>query len=511
MAEDSAFWDGTAVGDAASTTLWSSPYSSAEFGEIYSKILGSHVAKGYVVPTYGNDLKVSANNPVALNVLVATGALFVRGKFYENTSQITAVITAADITNPRIDRVVARISLSSSVQTIRTVVLAGTPAATPALPALTQNATTYEISLAYVWVAANATTISDVDVHDEREFAVNFREAAYKTVINQVRNSEFLGDIQSRIYPPAEWDLVNSPSVILTATKPAQMVRGNYVSITADAASEGISQTIPVLPSSPYAFKFLINVTAGDVGQIVVTTNSASPNTITRTIRRTAIDLEERIFYTTESDATTLTIKYIAVNNTDVIKAGQALMLPGYNAGPFRVCSYNEDVILLDRIVLTANQATLDFQNIPSGYRAIKIVASLRTTVAATSENITARINNDSGANYDALLGLNSHSGTLTTVENLAATSAVLAQIPANTAPANVYGALEITIPDYDNTSRNKAGISRSSAKLATTTGNVKTGLSSLFWRSNSAITRITLLSAGNYASGSMIEIYLLR
>jgi hypothetical protein len=511
MAEDSAFWQGTTVGDAASTDVWSAPYNDAEFSDIYSKILGSNVAKGYVIPTYGNDLKVSANSPVALNVLIATGALFIRGRIYETTAQITATIEAADVTNPRLDRVIARVSLSSSVQTIRIVVLKGTAAATPALPALTQNATTYEISLGYVWVAANATTISDADVHDEREFAVNFREAAYKTAINLVRNSEFLGDIQSRIYAPADWDLVLSPSAILTATKPAQMVRGNYISITSDAASEGISQTIPVTPSTPYAIKALINVTAGDVGQIVVTTNSASPSTITRTIRRTGTDLEERIFYPTESDATTMTIKLLAVNSTDVIKFGQVLCLPGYNAGPYRMCSYNEDMILLDRLILTATQANLDFQNIPSGYRAIKIVASLRTGTAATSENITLRINNDSGANYDAVLAINSHSATLTTVENVAQTSAVLAQIPANTAPANTFGNLELKVLDYDNTSRNKAGSSQSSAKLNTTTGNIKTSQSSFFWRSNSVVTRITLISSSSFSIGSMIEIYLLR
>lgn len=509
MAEDSAFWDGIVTGDAASTVLWSAPYNSAEFSEIYSKILASNNAKGYVAGGYNNNLKVTANNPVALNILVDTGAIFIRGRLYENTASITVPITAADVTNPRLDRIIARITFAS--QTIRIVALAGTPAGTPSLPALTQNATTYEVPLAYVWVAANATTIADSEVHDDRDFALNFYQGQYKTGQNLINYSEFIGDIQSRIYAPAEWDLVNTPSAILTATKPSVMVRGNYVSITADASLEGISQTVPILPSTPYSIKLVTNVTAGDVGQVVVTTNSASPGTITRTIRRTGTDLEVRIYYISESDATTMTIKLLAVNSTDVIKFGQVLLLPGFNAGPFRPFGADEDVVLWDRITLTANQNTLDFQNLPSGYRAIRVVASLRATVAGTTENTTLRLNNDSGANYDGVMALITHSATLATTESLAATAATVAQIPGNTAPANVFGALNLRLGDYDNASRNKAGGLQFAIKSANSTGNIKTGQASFFWRSTAAVTRLTLLSASNFGVGSTISVYLVR
>lgn len=512
MAEDSAFWDGNAFGDAASTILWQAPYNSSEYSEIYSKILAGNAAKGYVVGGYNNMLNIVASSPAALSVVVNSGAAFIRGRLYENTASKTLSIAVADVTNPRLDRVVLRVSLDGGIQTIRLAVLTGTPAGTPSLPSLTQNSTTYEISLAYIWVAANATTIPNTEIHDEREFAVNYyQQGLYKTGQNLINYSEFLGDIQSRVYAPAEWDLVNSPSAILTATKPSVMVRGNYVSITADASSEGISQTVPILPSTPYAIKLVMNVTAGDVGQVVVTTNSASPGTITRTIRRTGTDLEVRIYYISESDATTMTIKLLAVNSTDVVKFGQVLLLPGYNVGPFRPFGADEDVILWDRFTLTATQANLDFQNIPSGYRGIRIVCSPRTGTAANTENITFRINNDSGANYDSIMALISHSATLATTEVVAGTSVTLAQIPANTAPASVFGVLEVLIADYDNTSRHKTGLANASSKGANSTGNVKTEQTSFFWRSTAAITRLTLISSSSFSIGTTIEVYLIR
>ena len=50
-------------------------------------------------------------------------------------------------------------------------VLTGTPAAEPTAPTLTQTASTYEISLAQVLVAAEATSVNDANITDEREYA----------------------------------------------------------------------------------------------------------------------------------------------------------------------------------------------------------------------------------------------------------------------------------------------------------------------------------------------------
>lgn len=340
MAQDSAFWDGSSVGDAQSSDVWQAPYNSEEFSSLISKMLFSHEAQGFVVPGYNNNLRVFASTPAAMTVEVATGALLVRGRIYENTAQAPLTITAADATNPRLDRIVARITFAS--QTIRLAVLAGSAAASPTLPALTQNTTTYEIELAYVYVQAAAATITDNDIHDTREFFPTTRQMLDHDIFtNLIRNSEFMAFAalsagSPTTESPDKWSLVATPSALASATKPSQMVRGRAVQITADAANEGISQTVQVKPSQTYAIKVLVNVTAGDVGSIVVTTNAASPGTITRNIRRTGSWIEEWLYYSTEADASTLTISLRANSNTDVVSFGQILVVEGFVAGPFR-------------------------------------------------------------------------------------------------------------------------------------------------------------------------------
>lgn len=341
MAQGSAFWEGRTVGDAAGS-IWASRYTAVEYSDVYSKWLQSNSVRGFVLGGYANNLAVSANSPAAMNVLVATGAAMIRGRIYENDASQTLTIGTADATNPRLDRIVIRINFTA--QTIILTVLAGTAAASPSLPSLTQSATTYEISLGYVYVAALAATIAATDVHDEREFYANAETLLTSLAQdNMLANSEFMAfsnlDVSSRavgVFAPDLWALVLTPTGLANATKPAQMVRGRAVQITSNAASEGISQTVPVKASTTYVLRTLINVTAGDVGSIVVTTNAASPGTITKYTRRTGAWITEQIIYTTESDATTMTISLLCLNSTDVVSFGQSLLLEGYLTGPYR-------------------------------------------------------------------------------------------------------------------------------------------------------------------------------
>ncbi|MDD2300597.1 MAG: hypothetical protein PHU69_13305 [Fermentimonas sp.] len=73
----------------------------------------------------------------------------------------------ADATNPRIDRVVARLSVSVN-QSVTFAIKTGTPAANPSAPALTRTSETYEISLARIAVGAGVTSIGAGDITDER-------------------------------------------------------------------------------------------------------------------------------------------------------------------------------------------------------------------------------------------------------------------------------------------------------------------------------------------------------
>lgn len=109
----------------------------------------------------GNNLAVTgASSPVAVN----TGSALVYGIWYENDASVNVTIPTP-ASNPRIDRVVLRASWSA--QTVRITRIAGTEAASPTAPALTQVAnTTWDIPLYQVRI----TTGGVITLTDERTY-----------------------------------------------------------------------------------------------------------------------------------------------------------------------------------------------------------------------------------------------------------------------------------------------------------------------------------------------------
>jgi hypothetical protein len=102
-------------------------------------------------------------------VKVKSGQAWIKGFFFESDAQESLNIGASDPTNPRIDVVVAR--LDKTANTIDFVVVAGTPAADPAIPAITDTATVTDMPLAYVNVLAGVSTITAGNVYDIRRFS----------------------------------------------------------------------------------------------------------------------------------------------------------------------------------------------------------------------------------------------------------------------------------------------------------------------------------------------------
>lgn len=117
-----------------------------------------------------NTLAVAETDPVALAVRVNSGEAWIQGFWYQNTAYLTKSLAAADVTNPRIDRIVLRLDTVTNFK-ISIEVLTGVAAAVPEAPALTQTASTYEISLAQVSVLANATSVNNAKITDERTYA----------------------------------------------------------------------------------------------------------------------------------------------------------------------------------------------------------------------------------------------------------------------------------------------------------------------------------------------------
>lgn len=155
MAQRARFYDSVA-GDRV--------YGSDAWAQLLTALVGDGIIAGI-----GDEYVVSESNPPAMSVDVGTGASITQGYFHETYSAVaTVAIAAADLTNPRIDRVVIRRDLAARTSSVA--VITGTPAASPSAPALVEDANGFwDIPLARVAVAALSVSILDADITDERE------------------------------------------------------------------------------------------------------------------------------------------------------------------------------------------------------------------------------------------------------------------------------------------------------------------------------------------------------
>lgn len=136
-----------------------------------------------LVPTEGiiasGDLAVTQHGTPNMTIDVAAGAAIIAGDdtpatqgsyFVKNDAAVNLAIGAADPTNPRKDLIVLQVRdsfYSGSSDDARLAVVAGTPAASPAEPALPNNS----LKLAVVTVAAGATSITTAAITDRRSLA----------------------------------------------------------------------------------------------------------------------------------------------------------------------------------------------------------------------------------------------------------------------------------------------------------------------------------------------------
>lgn len=132
-----------------------------EWSEIAGNWLGTGVIKSFL-----NELQVYADSS-GMQVKIRTGSANIKGVYFKSDAIETLSINTADGTNPRIDRVIVRLDIVA--ETADFAILQGVPSTTPVAPALTQNSSRWEISLALVTVAANVVTIASGNVTDDRQ------------------------------------------------------------------------------------------------------------------------------------------------------------------------------------------------------------------------------------------------------------------------------------------------------------------------------------------------------
>ncbi len=139
-------------------------YDRAVDSEFLRAVFAAYFSDGiFYKPT--NALQVVAGT--GLQVQVTPGICHIRGAMGIETETRTLTAEAAG-TLPRIDTVVARLDLSLAVRSIELYILKGTPSSSPQRPALTRDATIWELGLADIAVATNASTITQSSITDTR-------------------------------------------------------------------------------------------------------------------------------------------------------------------------------------------------------------------------------------------------------------------------------------------------------------------------------------------------------
>jgi hypothetical protein len=132
------------------------PFDNASFAESEWREMHSAWVPDGIVATVGTQANVTAG--VGMTTNVGPGAATIRGHYAAWDTTKTVAFAAAHPTLPRRDRIVARLNTIANDMTIE--VLTGTAAASPVVPALTQNAAVWELALATIDVAAAATSVA---------------------------------------------------------------------------------------------------------------------------------------------------------------------------------------------------------------------------------------------------------------------------------------------------------------------------------------------------------------
>lgn len=193
----------------------------------WSKIAQNWLATG-VIKGQLNELQVYADS-TGMQVKVKSGQANTKGHLFESDAEEILPIATANATNPRIDRVIIR--LDYTTDSVDLAILQGVPAVSPVGPALTQNSSRWEISLAYIYVNAGATTIAAVNVTDERRFVKNANSFQEPWITATLQNGAYHitdGDDSGAVFRKNDMLEVKAKATIGTPTATLGTVLWNF-------------------------------------------------------------------------------------------------------------------------------------------------------------------------------------------------------------------------------------------------------------------------------------------
>lgn len=160
--------------------------------ETFNTYFEGLISKSGVYANVGSHLVVSAGTGLTVNV--GSGKAIVNTHWVRLSATETLNVATPHNLFARYDKVVLR--WNSSTRDVTLQIVAGTPASKPVRPAATRTTSTYEIILAYVYVPANATSITTGNIYDQR---ANTAVCGYITgLIKQVDITDLFAQYEAR-------------------------------------------------------------------------------------------------------------------------------------------------------------------------------------------------------------------------------------------------------------------------------------------------------------------------
>jgi hypothetical protein len=136
-------------------------YDADQMSEYFDGLISNGVYE-----SVGGALQVKAVTGGGMNVQIMPGRGVINCKWISNNSALILEVTAAHAVLNRWTAVVMRLDVVNRLMTITT--KDGTPASTPTKPSMDNTASVVELCLAYIYVGAGVTSISQANIEDMR-------------------------------------------------------------------------------------------------------------------------------------------------------------------------------------------------------------------------------------------------------------------------------------------------------------------------------------------------------
>lgn len=231
-------------------------YNADAFNEFFSGIL----SETGVYKKSGNGLKVTVGS--GMNVFVTTGKARIKNQWITVKSSETVTLTGSDLTNNRYDAIVLRLDLSG--RNITLTKIDGTPAAAPSKPSLVRNENTYDICLAYVYVPAASSSVTEANIEDTREdtdlcgfvkLQIDAINAGIKQYRKIVKTTTTTNNIKIGI---PEYDAEND--LLFANINGVMFVEGEDYTVSGTGSTAAINTNFSVQPSNAIEFRVIKSV-----------------------------------------------------------------------------------------------------------------------------------------------------------------------------------------------------------------------------------------------------------